>query len=501
MDPFKKQAYEIAQDVNEGKITVVEVAEAYSKRATGLTKQLNTHIYWSEDQIKTHSLAQAERCTLAHKKGQKLPLAGVPIVIKDNICVKDLPLTCASKILEGYKPVYNATVIEKLDAAGAIFFGKANLDEFAMGSSNENSAFGAVKNPWDREYVPGGSSGGSAAAVAAAIAPAALGSDTGGSVRQPASFCGVVGFKPTYGSVSRYGLVAFGSSLDQIGPICRTVRDTALIYDVIGGHDPKDSTSAQSHHKSLNEMLKKVEIANESRPLAGLKIGVVKESFQEGLDTEVAASVKSAIEKLQELGAQISEVSLPTISYSIATYYIIATAEASSNLSRYDGVRYGLRKFSDPQKYSLEDMYISSRSEGFGREVKQRIMLGAYALSSGYYDAYFHKATRARQMITNDFMKAFTNVDLLVTPTAPTTAFKIGQKVDDPLSMYLNDIYTIGVNLAGIPAISIPCGYNSKGLPVGLQLMANKFNDELLFKGAFCYEQSTKWYNQRFPSC
>lgn len=501
MDPFKKQAYEIAQDVNEGKATVTEVAEAYSRRATSLIQQLNTHIYWSEEQIKNHSLLQADRCANAKKNGQKLPLAGVPIVIKDNICVKDLPLTCASKILDGYKPVYNATVIEKLEAAGAVFFGKANLDEFAMGSSNENSAYGVVKNPWDKEYVPGGSSGGSAAAVAAAIAPTALGSDTGGSVRQPASFCGVVGFKPTYGSVSRYGLVAFGSSLDQIGPICRTVRDTALIYDVIGGHDPKDSTSAVSRQGSLDDMLKKIEIANESRPLAGLKIGVVKESFQEGLDSEVGLSVKTAIQKLESLGAQISEVSLPTISYSIATYYIIATAEASSNLSRYDGVRYGLRKFSDPQKYSLEDMYITSRSEGFGREVKQRIMLGAYALSSGYYDAYFHKATRARQMITNDFKKAFMNVDLLVTPTAPTTAFKIGQKVDDPLSMYLNDIYTIGVNLAGIPAISIPCGYSSKGLPVGLQLMANNFNDELLFKGAFCYEQSTKWYNQRFPSC
>jgi len=501
LDFFKKQAHEIADDVNAGRTAVADIIGAYTQRTSTLSKKLNTHLYWAEERVAEHAAAQAKRIELARKNGQTLPLAGVPVVIKDNICVEGQPLTCASKILTGHHPVYNATVIEKLDQAGAVFFGKANLDEFAMGSSNENSAFGTVKNPWNTDYVPGGSSGGSAAAVGAAMAPVALGSDTGGSVRQPASFCGVVGFKPTYGTVSRYGLVAFGSSLDQIGPICRTVRDTALVYDVIKGQDPRDSTSEHPRSPNLATMLKNIEARNESKPLAGLRVGVVKECFQEGLDGEVLGSVKKAIEQLASLGAEIKEASLPNIRYSIATYYIIATAEASSNLSRYDGVRYGLRSFSDPGKYSLEDLYVTSRSEGFGREVKQRIMLGAFTLSSGYYDAYYHKATRARQMITNDFVKAFGHVDVLLSPTAPTTAFKIGQKVGDPLSMYLNDIYTIGVNLAGIPAISIPCGFDQKGLPIGLQLMAAKFDDESLFKGAFCYEQSTRWYEQRQPGC
>jgi aspartyl-tRNA(Asn)/glutamyl-tRNA(Gln) amidotransferase subunit A len=406
--------------------------------------------------------------------GETLPsLAGVPIGIKDVMVTKGVRTTAGSKILENFIPPYDCTVVARLEAAGAIMLGKMNCDEFAMGSSNENSAYGPVRNPRDKSRVPGGSSGGSAAAVAAGMAVATLGSDTGGSIRQPASFCGVVGLMPTYGRVSRYGLIAFASSLDHIGPLTKTVKDTAILLRVIAGHDPLDSTSVDVPVPNYE--------ADLAKPVAGLKIGVPKEYFGEGLDEEVRAAIEAGIVKLRSAGCEIVPISLPHTKYAIPTYYVIATAEASANLARFDGVRYGHRS---KDANTLSQMYRKSRDEGFGAEVKRRIMLGTYALSSGYYDAYYIKAQRVRTLLTRDFEEAFQKVDAIVTPTAPTPAFKIGEKSDDPLSMYLADIYTVTADLAGVPGISVPCGQTLSGLPIGLQILGRHFDESTVLRVA-----------------
>lgn len=416
-------------------------------------------------------------------------LAGLPIAVKDNICVRGMQASCGSNILGNYHPPYNATVIERLVNAGAVIIGKTNCDEFAMGSSNENSAFGPVKNPWDTTRVPGGSSGGSAAAVAAGIVPVALGSDTGGSVRQPASLCGVLGMKPTYGRNSRYGLVAFASSLDQIGIFAREVENVARVLSVIAGRDNHDSTSADvpvpDYAAALDDNVKSA------------RIGFPKALFGKGLDEEVGTAVKKVVDAYRELGAEIVEVELPHAGYAIAVYYIIATAEASSNLARFDGVRYGFRAEDAPE---LRQMYRKTREEGFGAEVKRRIMLGTYVLSAGYYDAYYRKAQQVRTLIKNDFLNAFKNCDAIITPTAPTPAFALGEKVDDPLSMYLNDIYTVTANLAGIPGLSVPCGLSSARLPIGFQLLGPYWSEATILKLAHAYQQ-VQPFTERPPVC
>ena len=413
-------------------------------------------------------------------------LEGIPLGIKDNMCTKGIKTTCASQILANFVPPYESTVTQKLKDAGAVFVGKTNLDEFAMGGSTENSSFQTTANPWDLSRVPGGSSGGSAAAVAAGECVVSLGSDTGGSIRQPASLCGVVGLKPTYGLVSRFGLVAFGSSLDQIGPFSRTVEDSAILLNAIAGHDPNDATSLKvdipDYTQYLQPELKK-----------GLKVGIITETFGEGVDPVVAETVKGAIAKLEELGAEVKEISCPRFRYGIAAYYIIAPSEASANLARYDAVRYGIRQESD----NLLEMYTNTRAAGFGAEVKRRIMIGTYVLSAGYYDAYYLKAQKVRTLIKQDFDRAFEDVDILVAPTAPTTAFKAGDKTTDPLSMYLLDLMTIPVNLAGLPGISIPCGFDSQGLPIGLQLISNVLREDVLFHTAHAYEQATQWHKKQ----
>jgi len=413
-----------------------------------------------------------------HPTRDNLTVAGVPIAIKDNICVKGLQTSCGSRILGPYQPPYSATAIERLGDAGAVIIGKTNCDEFAMGSSNENSAFGPVKNPWDTSRVPGGSSGGSAAAVAAGIVPVALGSDTGGSVRQPAALSGVIGVKPTYGRVSRYGLVAFGSSLDQIGVFARSAQDAAAVLGVIAGRDPHDATTADVPVPNY--------IGEVDQNLAsGFRIGVSQALLGEGLDDEVRQSINDAIDAYRELGAQIVDIDLPHAKYAIAVYYIIATAEASSNLARYDGVRYGFRAEEAP---GLRDMYKRTREEGFGPEVKRRIMLGTYVLSAGYYDAYYLKAQKVRALLRQDFANAFKQCDVILTPTSPTPAFKFGEKVDDPLAMYLNDVYTVTANLAGVPGISVPCGLSRDRLPIGMQLLGPYWSESVLFQAAHAFE-------------
>jgi aspartyl-tRNA(Asn)/glutamyl-tRNA(Gln) amidotransferase subunit A len=407
------------------------------------------------------------------------PLAGIPIAVKDNICVRGMQASCGSKILGDYHPPYNATVIERLTKAGAVVIGKTNCDEFAMGSSNENSAFGPVRNPWDTTRVSGGSSGGSATAVAAGIVPVALGSDTGGSVRQPASLCGVIGLKPTYGRNSRYGLVAFASSLDQVGVFGREVEDVARVLGVIAGRDPRDATTANVPVPDYTATL--------TGDLKGARLGFPRALFGEGLDEDVKNAVESVVEVYRDLGAEIVDIELPHARYAIAVYYIIATAEASSNLARFDGVRYGFRAEETPE---LRQMYRRTREEGFGAEVKRRIMLGTYVLSAGYYDAYYRKAQQVRTLIKNDFLKAFERCDAIITPTTPTAAFAIGEKADDPLEMYLNDIYTVTANLAGVPGISVPCGLSSERLPIGFQLVGPYWSEPALFKLAHAYEQA-----------
>lgn len=435
---------------------------------------------------KEKALQQADKVDKSLASGETLgPLAGIPMGFKDNICTKGIKTTCSSKILENFVPPYNATVVERLEEAGAICLGKLNMDEFAMGSSNENSAFFPTRNPWDLDRVPGGSSGGAVAAVAADEAIYTLGSDTGGSIRQPASFCGVVGLKPTYGLVSRFGLVAFASSLDQIGPITKDVTDCALVLQAIAGHDPYDSTSANLPVPDYRQAL--------VPDIKGLRLGIPREYFGEGLDAEVKEAVNQAISKLEELGACCEEVSLPHTEYALPAYYLIAPAEASSNLARYDGVKYGYRT---EEAKDTVSMYMKTRREGFGPEVKRRIMLGTYALSSGYYDAYYLKALKVRTLIKRDFDRAFEKYDALIAPTSPTVAFKIGEKANDPLAMYLSDICTIPVNMAGLPAISIPCGF-SQGLPVGLQIIGKPFDEVTILRVAYTFEQNTDYHRAK----
>jgi aspartyl-tRNA(Asn)/glutamyl-tRNA(Gln) amidotransferase subunit A len=435
------------------------------------------------------ALGQARAVDARRRRGERLgPLAGLPVAVKDVLCTRGEPTTCGSKMLENFRPPYDAHVITRLRQADAVLLGKTNMDEFAMGSSTENSAFQVTRNPWDPERIPGGSSGGSAAAVAACEAPVALGTDTGGSIRQPAGLCGVVGLKPSYGRVSRYGLVAFGSSLDQVGPFAHTVTDAALLLEVIAGHDPRDSTSVDQPVPAYSKAI------DEVAPPPTL--GVPREYFEEGLDAEVEQAVRSALKVYEGLGARVREVSLPHSKYAIATYYLVATAEASSNLARYDGVHYGYRA---PKYGNLIDMYSRTRGQGFGAEVKRRLMLGTYALSSGYKDQYYVKALKVRRLIHDDFDRAFTECDVIVGPTAPTAAFKVGERSADPLAMYLSDIYTISCNLAGLPGISIPCGFTKAGLPVGLQLLAAPFEEEKLLRVARTYERATDWHTRRPP--
>jgi len=429
---------------------------------------------------KERALAKAAEIDTRARKGDALPpLGGVPVAIKDVLVMREVRTTAGSKVLENYTPPYDSTAVARLEAAGAIVLGKTNCDEFAMGSSNENSAFRPVQNPRDLSRVPGGSSGGSAAAVAAGMAVAALGSDTGGSIRQPAAFCGVVGLKPTYGRVSRYGLIAFASSLDHVGPFANSVRDAATMLQAIAGRDPMDSTSAEVPVPDYSAEIEK--------PVRGLRLGVAREYFGEGLDQEVAKAVESAIQKLAKLGCEIVPLTLPHTKYAIPAYYIVATAEASANLARFDGVRYGYRAAG---ARTLSDMYRRSRDEGFGAEVKRRIMLGTYALSAGYYDAYYLKAQKVRTLLARDFEDAFRQVDAIVTPTSPTTAFKLGEKADDPLAMYLADIYTVTANLAGIPGISIPCDETKEKLPIGLQILGKHFDEGTVLRVAAAYEEA-----------
>jgi len=484
MSLYKLTLRELQDKFGKGEITACEIVQAYTLRLNQLEPKVRAYITVTKDA----AMAQAEALDEKLKGWRRtMPLMGMPVAVKDNICTQNVLTTCASRMLGNFVPPYDASVIARLRGQSYLLLGKTNLDEFAMGSSTENSAFGPSRNPWNLSRVPGGSSGGSAAAVAADLCAAALGSDTGGSIRQPAACCGVVGLKPTYGRVSRFGLVAFASSLDQIGPITKDVADAAMLLNVIAGHDPLDSTSANLPVPDYTKALKKKDFKK-------LKVGVPREYFAEGLDPEVEQAVLGAIEEIKQLGAEVKDVSLPTTDAAIATYYLIATAEASSNLARYDGVKYGLRS---KETVNLLDMYMKTRQEGFGPEVKRRVMLGTYALSAGYYDAYYGKAQAVRTLIRRDFDAAFRDVDVIVTPVTPTPAFKLGEKAEDPLQMYLSDIYTISVNLAGNPAIAVPCGFSKAGLPIGLQLIGRPFEEETLLRGAYAYEQATGWRAKR----
>jgi aspartyl-tRNA(Asn)/glutamyl-tRNA(Gln) amidotransferase subunit A len=474
---YRLTAHELLDKINKEEVSSREIQDSLVNRIKAI-----------EPKIRAYARFKADSEAILSVRGGDAHLKGIPVTIKDNICTQGFLTECCSRILEGFKPPYDATVIKKLKNSQASLLAlKTNMDEFAFGSSTENSCFGPTRNPWNLECVPGGSSGGSAAAVAADEAIMALGSDTGGSIRQPASFCGVVGLKPTYGRVSRYGLIAFGSSLDQIGPITKDVRDAALMLKIIAGYDPLDSTSINKEVPDYQEAL--------GNDIKGLKIGIPKEYFIEGMDLEVRMIIREAIAKLTALGAVIKEVSLPHTEYAVAVYYIVATAEASSNLARFDGVQYGLRVAQKGQ--GLIEMYKATREKGFGPEAKRRIILGTFALSHGYYDAYYLRALKVRTLIQNDFDTVFKECDCILTPTAPSTAFKIGEKTQDPLSMYLSDIYTISANLAGIPAISLPCGFDKKGLPVGLQILAKAFDEETLFSLAYAYEQNTAWHTMK----
>jgi aspartyl-tRNA(Asn)/glutamyl-tRNA(Gln) amidotransferase subunit A len=480
MSIHKLSLYALHEQFTAGEITASEIVRAYGLRIGQIEPKVKAYI----TRVNDAAVAQASALDASLKGWRKtLPMMGMPLAIKDNICTEGVRTTCASRMLESFIPPYDATVIAKLRTQGYLLLGKTNLDEFAMGSSTENSAVGPSRNPWNLQCVPGGSSGGSAAAVAADECAAALGSDTGGSIRQPAAFCGVVGLKPTYGRVSRYGLIAFASSLDQIGPITKDVRDAAFLLGAIAGHDPLDSTSADVPVPDYLKALKK-------KDLKKLKIGVPVEFFGEGLDLEVEQAVRAAIEELKSLGGEIKEIQLPRTDAAVATYYVIATAEASSNLARYDGVKFGLRA---KETKDLLELYMKTRQEGFGPEVKRRIMLGTYVLSAGYYEAYYGKAQAVRTLIRQDFDAAFQDVDLIATPVTPTPAFKFGAKGDDPLQMYLSDIFTISANLAGVPAISLPCGFSQAGLPIGFQIIGRPFEEETLLRAAHAYEQSTQW--------
>ena len=469
-----KPLAELREDLVAGRAKAADLAARYYERIAQVNPRLNVYLSLTRNR----AMEQAERMDALAAKGDPLPaLAGVPVGIKDVLVMRGAPATAGSKILEGYRPPYDATAVSRLEAAGAVLLGKLNCDEFAMGSSTENSAYGPVRNPVDTERVPGGSSGGSAAAVAANMAVATLGSDTGGSIRQPASFCGVVGVLPTYGRVSRYGLIAYASSLDRVGPLAANVRDAATLLGVIAGHDPKDATCSVAPVADY--------AAESDRPVEGLRIGVPKEYFAEGLDAEVRTNIEAGIAALEAAGCSVKPVSLPHTRYAIPTYYLVATAEASANLARFDGVRYGPRS---KNSETLSDMYRHSRDEGFGAEVKRRILLGTYALSAGYYDAYYLKAQQVRRILAEEFLRAFDSVDAIVTPTAPTAAFKLGEKADDPLAMYLADIYTVTASLAGICGVTVPCGATRAGLPVGMQVLARHFNEATAFRVARAVE-------------
>ncbi len=469
-----KTLAELRAEIAEGRTKAVDLAAGYYDRIARVNPHLNVYLSLTKDR----AFAQAERMDALAGKGDPLPpLAGVPVAIKDVMVMQGAAATAGSKILKGYHPPYDATAVARLEAAGALLLGKLNCDEFAMGSSNENSAYGPVRNPVDTERVPGGSSGGSAAAVAANLAVATLGSDTGGSIRQPASFCGVVGVLPTWGRVSRYGLIAFASSLDRIGPFAGNVRDAATMLGVISGYDAKDATSSVAPVEDY--------AAESDRPVKGMRIGVPAEYFGEGLDAEVRAAVESGIAALEAAGCTVKAVSLPHTKYAVPVYYLVATAEASANLARFDGVRYGYRS---PESETLSAMYNHSRDEGFGAEVKRRILLGTYALSAGYYDAYYGKAQQVRRLLAEEFLRAFAEVDAIVTPTAPTAAFKLGEKTGDPLAMYLADIYTVTASLAGICGVTVPCGATSTGLPVGMQVLARHLNEGTAFRVARAVE-------------
>lgn len=481
MSLHKLTLCELQKQFKTGGVTATEIVRAYFLRLSQVEPKVKAFV----TQAKEAALIQAEDLDRKLKAWRKTnPLTGMPLAIKDNICTDGVLTTCSSRMLQNFVPPYDATVIAKLRAQEYILLGKTNLDEFAMGSSTENSAFGPSRNPWNLHCVPGGSSGGSAAAVAAEECVVALGSDTGGSIRQPAAFCGVVGLKPTYGRVSRYGLVAFASSLDQIGPITRDVADAAFLLQIIAGHDPMDSTSVDRPVPDYMRALQK-------RDLKALKVGVPVEFFTEGLDPDVEQAVRAAIGELKNLGAEIREIRLPSTGAAVAVYYVIATAEASSNLARFDGVKFGFRA---KEAKDLLELYMKTRQEGFGPEVKRRIMLGTYVLSAGYYDAYYGKAQAVRTLVCRDFAAAFREVDLIVTPATPTPAFRLGEKSEDPLQMYLSDIFTISANLAGLPAIALPCGFSTTGLPIGVQLIGRAFEEETVLRAAHAYEQATQWH-------
>ncbi|WP_408955632.1 Asp-tRNA(Asn)/Glu-tRNA(Gln) amidotransferase subunit GatA [Natroniella sp. ANB-PHB2] len=483
MELYQLTAHQLHEKLEQGEIKVQDIVESIYDRIAEVEDDVQAYVTVTKEE----ALEQAKQVDQKIANGEEVgPLAGIPIAFKDNMSTKGIETSCSSQILDGYKPPYDATVVKKLAAEDVVMTGKTNMDEFAMGSSTENSGIKTTKNPWNLEYVPGGSSGGSAAAVAAGEATIALGSDTGGSIRQPASFCGIVGMKPTYGLVSRFGLVAFASSLDQIGPFTKDIRDCALALNYIAGYDQYDSTSADVEVPDYTASLKE--------DVEGLKIGVPVEYFGDGIDEEVKEAVWNAIHKLEELGAEYEEVSLPHTDYALSAYYLIAPAEASSNLARYDGVRYGYRS---EEANGLVEMYKKTRQEGFGDEVKRRIMLGTYALSSGYYDAYYKKAQKVRTLIKDDFEKAFEEYDVLISPTSPTTAFKVGDKSNDPLQMYLSDICTIPINLAGIPALSMLCGLDNEGLPIGLQIIGDHFAEEKILQVAYAFEQATEFHKKR----
>jgi aspartyl-tRNA(Asn)/glutamyl-tRNA(Gln) amidotransferase subunit A len=483
-EPFYRMSIgQLAPLLAAGQVSPVEVTEQFLARIEAQDGDL--HAYLTVDA--EGALAQAREAEARLARGEGAPLTGMPLSLKDVIITRGLRTTCGSRILENFVPPFDATVTARLREQGAVILGKVNMDEFAMGSSTENSGFGPTHNPWHRDYIPGGSSGGSAAAVAADLCTASLGSDTGGSIRQPASHCGVVGLKPTYGRVSRYGLVAYASSLDQIGPLTQEVRDAALLLQAIAGHDPKDSTSVDAPVPDY--------LANLGKDIRGLRVGIPQEYFGAGLDPEVEAAVKAALQTLSSLGAELLEVSLPHTAYAVATYYVVAVAEASSNLARFDGVKYGFRA----EGQNLLDMYAQTRTQGFGAEVRRRIMLGTYTLSAGYYDAYYKKGSQVRALIRQDFETAFKSCDLIATPVSPTPAFRLGEKIADPLTMYLSDIFTISANLAGIPGIAAPCGFSSLGLPIGLQLLGAPFAEPVLLQAAYAFEQATDFHRRQPP--
>lgn len=476
---FQMTIHELHDLLRNQKVSAQEILQSVFKRIESVEEKVHAYISLTYDL----AMQQAQYADEKIKKNEGKYLTGIPLGLKDILCTAGIITTCGSKILENFMPPYDATVIRKLKSQHAVFIGKTNMDEFAMGSSTETSYFGPARNPWDLNRVPGGSSGGSAAAVAADECIASIGTDTGGSIRQPAAYCGVVGLKPTYGRVSRFGLIAFASSLDQIGPVTKDVEDAAILLNYISGFDPMDSTSVKKDVPDYTKSLRK--------DVQGLTIGIPKEYFIEGLDPEVEKTVMNAIREIEKQGAAIREISLPHTEYAVAVYYLIAPAEASSNLARYDGVKYGYRY---NQRTNLKEMYEKSRSEGFGAEVQRRIMLGTYALSAGYYDAYYKKASQVRTLLCRDFENAFKECDLIITPTAPTPAFRLGEKIDDPLSMYLGDIFTVPANLAGLPGISLPCGLNNIGLPIGLQIIGNLFEEEKILNCAYCYEQNTDFH-------